>query len=181
VDASNINCVGKVIDAVMDIRENWDIEIIPGAEITHAPSEIIPKLASMAREKGAEIIVVHGETLVEPVIEGTNWSAVNCPDVDILAHPGLITREEAEIARENDIALEISARRGHSLGNGHVVRMALEMGAKLVVNTDTHAPGDLINYEMASKIAVGAGLPKKMLPTVLKDNPQRILRKKGII
>ena len=166
---------------MMDIRENWDIEIIPGAEITHAPSEIIPKLASMAREKGAEIIVVHGETLVEPVIEGTNWSAVNCPDVDILAHPGLITREEAEIARENDIALEISARRGHSLGNGHVVRMALEVGAKLVVNTDTHAPGDLINYEMASRIAMGAGLPKKMLSNVLIDNPQSILRKKGII
>jgi len=181
VDASNIDCVGKVIDAVMDIRDNWDIEIIPGAEITHAPAEIIPKLASMAREKGAEIIVVHGETLVEPVIEGTNWSAVNCPDVDVLAHPGLITREEAEIARENDITLEISARRGHSLGNGHVVQTALEIGANLVVNTDTHAPGDLIDYEMASKIAMGAGLPRKMLSNVLIDNPQRILRNKGII
>jgi histidinol phosphatase-like PHP family hydrolase len=181
VDASNIDCVGKVIDAVMDIRDNWDIEIIPGAEITHAPAEIIPKLARMAREKGAQIIVVHGETLVEPVIEGTNWSAVNCPDVDVLAHPGIITQEEAEIARDNDITLEISARRGHSLGNGHVVQVALEVGANLVVNTDTHAPGDLINYEMASKIAMGAGLPKKMLPIVLKDNPQSILRRKGII
>jgi histidinol phosphatase-like PHP family hydrolase len=173
--------VGKVIDAVMDIRDNWDIEIIPGAEITHAPAEIIPKLARMARKKGAEIIVVHGETLVEPVIEGTNWSAVNCPDVDVLAHPGLITREEAEIAGENDITLEISARRGHSLGNGHVVQMALEVGTNLVVNTDTHAPGDLIDYEMASKIAIGAGLPKKLLSNVLKDNPQSILRNKGII
>ena len=72
VDASNIDCVGKVINAVEDIRDNWDIEIIPGAEITHAPVEIIRKLAVKAKKQGAEIIVVHGETLVEPVIEGTN-------------------------------------------------------------------------------------------------------------
>jgi histidinol phosphatase-like PHP family hydrolase len=62
-----------------------------------------------------------------------------------------------------------------------VVQVALEVGTNLVVNTDTHAPGDLINYEMAGKIAMGAGLPKKMLSTILKDNPQDILRKKGII
>ncbi|MCC7550080.1 MAG: histidinol phosphate phosphatase domain-containing protein [Methanobacterium sp.] len=181
VDATNIDCVGKVINAVLDIRENWDIEIIPGAEITHAPAEIIPKLARKARELGAEIIVVHGETLVEPVIEGTNWSAVNCPEVDVLAHPGLITHEEACLAKENDIALEISARRGHSLGNGHVVQVAQEVGANLVVDTDTHAPEDLINYEMASKIALGSGLPEKEVKKVLNDNPLAILEKKGIL
>jgi putative hydrolase len=181
VDASNLDCVGRVINAVLDIRENWDIEIVPGAEITHAPAEIIPKLARKARELGAEIVVVHGETLVEPVIDGTNWSAVNCPDVDILAHPGLITLEEARVARENDIALEISARRGHSLGNGHVVQVAREVGANLVVDTDTHAPEDLINYQMAEKIALGAGLPADELKTVLRDNPVSILEGKGIL
>ncbi|CEA14685.1 MAG: histidinol phosphate phosphatase domain-containing protein [Methanobacterium formicicum] len=181
VDASNLDCVGRVINAVLDIRDNWDIEIVPGAEITHAPAEIIPKLARKARELGAEIVVVHGETLVEPVIEGTNWSAVNCPDVDILAHPGLITHEEARIAKEKDIALEISARRGHSLGNGHVVQVAREVGANLVVDTDTHAPEDLINYQMAEKIALGAGLPADELKIVLRDNPVSILEGKGIL
>lgn len=181
VDATNLDCVGRVIDAVMDIRNNWAIEIIPGAEITHAPSQIIPKLAKKARKLGAEIIVVHGETIVEPVIEGTNLSAVNCPDVDVLAHPGLITIEEAEIARENSIALEISARKGHSLGNGHVARVARGVGADLIVNTDTHMPEDLINCEMASKIALGAGLPIKDLKTVLWNNPLRILKNKGIL
>lgn len=181
VDASNLDCVGRVINAVLDIRDSWDIEIVPGAEITHAPSEIIPKLARKAKELGAEVIVVHGETLVEPVIEGTNWSAVNCSDVDVLAHPGLITYEEARIAKENDIALEISARRGHSLSNGHVVQVALDVGANLVVDTDTHAPGDLVNCEMAQKIALGAGLPEKEIKKVLRDNPLHILEKKGIL
>jgi histidinol phosphatase-like PHP family hydrolase len=181
VDASNIECVGKVINAVIDIRDNWNIEIIPGAEITHAPAEIIDKLAHKARKFGAEIVIVHGETIVEPVIEGTNWSAVNCPEVDILAHPGLITVEEVEVAKENGIALEISSRRGHSLGNGHVVNMALEVGTDMIVNTDTHMPGDLISYDMAYKVALGAGLPDKEIKKVLQDNPQRILKSKGLL
>ena len=181
VDASNIDCIGNIIKAVLDIRDNWDIEIVPGAEITHAPAEIIDKLADQARNLGAEIIVVHGETIVEPVIEGTNWKAVNCPEVDILAHPGLITVEEAEIAKENDVALEISSRRGHCLGNGHVAQVALEVGANLIVDTDTHMPEDLISYETAYKVASGAGLPEKEIEKALKDNPQRILKNKGIL
>ena len=179
VDASNIDCVGKVINAVNDIRDNWDIEIIPGAEITHAPVEVIDKLARQARKLGAEIVVVHGETIVEPVIEGTNFTALNCPEVDILAHPGLITVEEVEIARDNDIALEISSRRGHSLANGHVAKLALEIGADLVMDTDTHSPNDLISYETACNILRGAGIPDKELEKILRTNPKKILAKHG--
>lgn len=179
VDASNIDCVGKVINTVNDIRDNWDIDVIPGVEITHAPVEIIDKLALQARNLGAEIIVVHGETLVEPVIEGTNFTAVNCPDIDILAHPGLITEEEVEIARDNDITLEISSRRGHCLGNGHVAKLALEIGADLVMDTDTHAPQDLISYETACSILKGAGISDEHLHQILRTNPQKILKKHG--
>jgi len=181
VDASNIDCVRRIRDVIIDIKDNWDIEVIPGAEITHAPAEIIGKLASKAKKLGAEIIVVHGETLVEPVIEGTNMAAVNCPDVDILAHPGLITYEEAEIAKENNIALEISARRGHSLSNGHVAKTALEVGAKMVLDTDTHSPEDIISYETAYRLALGAGIPKKYISTILRDNPVEILQNKDLI
>lgn len=164
-----------------DIRSNWDIEIIPGAEITHAPVEIIAKLAGKAKSLGAEIIVVHGETIVEPVVEGTNWAAVNCEDVDILAHPGLISKKEVENAVKNDVILEISSRRGHSLGNGHVVQLALECDAKLVVDTDTHSPEDLISFPTAIKVALGAGLPEEMIREVLRDNPVNLLEKKGIL
>jgi len=169
------------MEAVLDIKNNWDIHVIPGAEITHVPVEIIDKLANRARKLGAEIIVVHGETLVEPVVSGTNLSAVSCPEVDILAHPGLITIEEAELAKENDIALEISSRKGHCLSNGHVAKVALEVGADLVLDTDTHAPEDLITCETAYKIALGAGLPRKHIKKALRDNPQKILKKNGLI
>ncbi len=181
VDASNIDCVRRIRDVILDIKENWNIEVIPGAEITHAPAEIIGKLASKARKLGAEIVVVHGETLVEPVIEGTNMAAVNCPDVDILAHPGLITHEEAEIAKENNVALEISARKGHSLSNGHVAKVALEVGADLVLDTDTHSPEDIISYETAHRLALGAGIPESYISSILKDNPVNILKNKGLV
>lgn len=181
VDASNMDCVRRIRDVILDIKKNWDIEVIPGAEITHAPAEIIGKLASKARKLGAEIVVVHGETLVEPVIEGTNMAAVNCPEVDILAHPGLITHEEARIAKENDIALEISARRGHSLSNGHVAKVALEIGANLVLDTDTHSPEDIISYKTAYKLALGAGIPEKQVEKILRDNPVEILQNKDLI
>lgn len=179
VDASNIESVGKIINTVNDLQDNWDISVIPGAEITHAPVEVINKLAMQARKLGAEIIVVHGETIVEPVIEGTNFTAVNSSEVDILAHPGLITVEEVEIAKENDIALEISSRRGHSLANGHVAKLALEVGTNLIMNTDTHAPQDMISYETACRILSGAGIPDDEFYKILRSNPCRILAKHG--
>ena len=103
IDASNVDNLPQIQKAVDDINDNWDIQVILGAEVTHTPVESIDKIAKRARDLGAEIIVVHGETLNEPVIEGTNYAAVNSENVDILAHPGLITKEEAEIALDNDV------------------------------------------------------------------------------
>ncbi|MBE6488516.1 MAG: histidinol phosphate phosphatase domain-containing protein [Methanosphaera stadtmanae] len=180
VDASNIEIASKVAEAANDIRDNWDIEVIPGVEITHVPPEVIDKLANQARKYGAEIIVVHGETIVEPVKPGTNRASAECPEIDIIGHPGLITPEEVQIAVDNDVSLEISARGGHCLGNGHVAKLGLEYGANLVLDTDTHAPGDLISYEIAERIALGAEIPEEELINVLKNNPERILNKHGI-
>lgn len=180
VDASNIETASKIAEAANDIRDHWDIEVIPGVEITHVPPEVIDKLANKARKYGAEIIVIHGETLVEPVKEGTNRASAECPEVDIIGHPGLITPEEVQLAVDNDVSLEISARGGHCLGNGHVAKLGLEYDASLVLDTDTHAPGDLIDYAMSEKIALGAEVPEKELINVLKNNPERILKKNGI-
>lgn len=181
VDSSNLSSVAKLTDVIDDINDNWDINVIPGAEVTHVPIEVIDKVARKAREFGAEIIVVHGETLAEPVIEGTNLEAVKSKNVDILAHPGLITPEEAAIAKKNNIFLEITARAGHSLANGHVAKVANEVGADLVINTDTHSPTNLITFDKARKIGLGAGLTEKQVETALVDNPIKILKKRDLI
>ena len=177
IDYSNVNGITAIKNAINDINENWNINIILGAEITHVPTESINDLAKKARELGAKIIVVHGETLSEPVTLGTNHAAVQS-DIDILAHPGLITREDVKIAKQNNITLEISARKGHCLANGHVAKLATEIGTNLVINTDTHAPEDIITYEQAYNIGLGAGLNKKQVETALKDNPEKIIKRR---
>ena len=100
----------------------------------------------------------HGETTVEPVAEGTNLAACGCEEVDILAHPGLITLEEAELARDNRVMIELTSRGGHNRTNGHVARIAREAGCTLVVNSDAHGPHDLLDKRAKFIIAIGSGL-----------------------
>ena len=181
VDYPNVEQIPQIQKAIDDINANWNIKVVLGAEVTHVPTESIDGVAKKAKDLGAQIVVVHGETLNEPVIEGTNYAAVNSEYVDILGHPGLITYEEAQIAKENGIYLEISARSGHCLGNGHVANIASEVGNKLLVNTDTHSPDNLITFEKSYEIALGAGLSKKEAMAAIVDNPRELLKSKGIL
>lgn len=181
VDYSNVEQIPQIQKAIDDINANWNIKVVLGAEVTHVPTESIDGVAKKAKDLGAQIVVVHGETLNEPVIEGTNYAVVNSEYVDILGHPGLITYEEAQIAKENGIYLEISARSGHCLGNGHVANIASEVGNKLLVNTDTHSPDNLITFEKSYEIALGAGLSKKEAMAAIVDNPRELLKSKGIL
>jgi histidinol phosphatase-like PHP family hydrolase len=99
-------------------------------------------------------------------------------DIDILAHPGLITPEEVALAAKKGIHLEISARAGHSLTNGHVAGLARAAGARLILNSDAHAPRDLMTEDFAQKILAGAGLPSDSLPELL-SNASQLLEKIG--
>jgi putative hydrolase len=158
VDASNFEEVFRRLKVAADSLNGGDPpHLIPGLEFTHIPPPQIRDLVKRARELGVPLIVLHGESLAEPVAPGTNRAALMV-DIDILAHPGLITPEEAALANDRGIFLEISARKGHSLTNGHVVQVARAAGASLIVNTDGHAPGDLITRQQAERVALGAGL-----------------------
>ena len=169
VDASNFEEVyGRIKTAAASLNRGGQPHIIPGLEFTHLPPEMIKPLVDRARALGVPLIVIHGETLAEPVAPGTNRAALEA-DIDILAHPGLITREEAALAKERGVFLEISARKGHSLANGHVAAAARETGAKLIVDTDSHAPGDLITREQAMRIARGAGLTDTEVAALFAD------------
>jgi putative hydrolase len=169
VDASNFEVVfARLKTAALSLNRGDNPVIIPGLEFTHLPPALIAPLTAQARALGVPLIVVHGESLAEPVAPGTNRAAIEA-DVDILAHPGLITVEEAARARERGIYLELSARKGHCLTNGHVARVALEVGASLLVNTDAHGPGDLITRHQAERIARGAGLRDPAVQTLFTE------------
>ena len=157
----------------------WDILVLPGVEITHAPKEDIDMLAAEAKKMGARVVNVHGETIVEPVEPGTNMAAVSSGHVDILAHPGLVTHEVASIAAANGVFLEVSGRRGHSYANGHVVRVAREAGARMVLDSDAHQPGDLLTDDFALEVAMGAGLSRAEAEALLSDGPRQVLERVG--
>jgi putative hydrolase len=160
-DSSNIDfIIPRIVAVACDLNRFMSIKVIPGIELTHVPPLLIADCARRARNLGARIIIVHGETIVEPVASGTNRAAIDA-GVNILAHPGLISMEEILAAKEKGVLLEITARKGHSLTNGHVAKLAAEAGAKLVLNTDSHEPSDLINRDQALKIVHGAGLTEE--------------------
>lgn len=175
-DFTNIEHILSCVKKVKSLEDDYDIRIFTGVELTHVPPGKLPSLVEKARKLGAEIIVVHGETTVEPVPPGTNHTAVSL-DINVLAHPGLITIEDAELARENGIALEITSRNGHNRTNGHVVRIANETGAILIVDTDSHSPHDLISDETAFTIALGAGLDKKGAKKATGANPLNLIKR----
>lgn len=181
VGHGNLEFVLKTL--IKDCRvasDKWDILALPGVEITHTPKEEIDGLAQAAKEMGAKVVNVHGETIVEPVEPGTNMAAVSSPHVDILAHPGLIGAEEAVIAARNGIFLEISARKGHGLANGHVVNMAKQTGASVVLDSDAHGPEDLLTWDFAESVARGAGFSREDINGLLEDAPRRVLMKLGV-
>ena len=110
---------------------------------------------------------------MEPVAPGTNRAAIDA-GADILAHPGLITEEEVRAAKEKNVLLEITARKGHSLTNGHVARLAERIGAKMVIDTDSHEPGDLIDAAAARMVVRGAGLPEKFFER-MQENAKALI------
>ncbi|RMF91229.1 MAG: histidinol phosphate phosphatase domain-containing protein [Methanobacteriota archaeon] len=178
VDASNVELVlGCLVPACRELDENFGLKVLAGVELTHVPPTLIGKMAGRARELGADVVVVHGETIVEPVQRGTNMAALKTAGVDILAHPGLITEEEAVMAAERGVFLELTSRRGHSLANGHVAKTARAAGAALLLNTDSHSPGDLITPDEAVNIAAGCGLTEGEVKAVLEKNPESLLER----
>ena len=175
-DASNLDfTIPRVAAACKELSQRWNITALPGIELTHIPPETFAELTERARSLGAVIVVAHGEKLVEPVHPGTNRSAIEAR-VDILAHPGLITKGEAELAAKNNVYLEITSRKGHSLSNGHVAKIAGETGARLVIDTDTHEPGDLITDEQAADILLGAGLSREKVHEIFGNSKELVTR-----
>jgi histidinol phosphatase-like PHP family hydrolase len=176
IDLSNYDfVVPRIVCVSKELNKHCNIKIIPGAEITHVPPAMIKKLAADVRKLGAKLVIVHGETLSEPVAKNTNINAVRA-DIDILAHPGLVDDKTCKIAKEKGIYFEITSRKGHCLTNGHVAAMALKHGIPMVINSDTHECFDLLDEDMAVSALLGAGIPKAKIKNIL-GNSQRIVKK----
>ena len=173
-DWSNIDfVVPHIVKACESLNRYWKIKVIPGVEITHVPVQEISPLVKFAREHGAKIVVVHGETPSEPVIKGTNRAAIES-GADILAHPGNISKEDAKLAAEKGVYLELTTRASHCQANRHVADTARETGARLVLNTDAHSPDDFLTKEKIDKVFDDAGLSEEEGARVLGNSKELV-------
>ena len=125
-DSSNLE---TVISSLLGLKKKMayyeNITIVPGVEITHVPKHLIGEVIAEARNLGALYVVVHGETLSEPVEEGTNHEAILGGPISSPI-PASSARKMRGLPRERGVLLEITARKGHSLSNGHVAKLALK-------------------------------------------------------
>lgn len=180
MDASNLDLIiPRIVKAIEKLKSHVSIDVIPGAEITHAPPELIADLVKEARALGAKIVIVHGETITEPVKKGTNRAAIEA-GADILSHPGMISIEDMLRAKEKNIFLEITARRGHAFTNGYLAKEAIKFGVPLCINSDAHGPSDLITKEHARNILLGAGIEDNRIDFVFENSKSlvdRVLRR----
>lgn len=181
VDYSNVdNVVNAVKKAAKQINQSdMGIKVIPGVELTHISLNGIKQLVDYVRTLGINLIIGHGESLSEPVIKGTNRLFVEA-GVDILAHPGLIDRKTVELAKERGVLLEITARKSHSMTNGHVAKLSSEISAGLVIDTDTHSPEDIVSLELLEQVALGSGLTKQQVNDIFdfeSDFSEKLIKK----
>lgn len=170
VDSSNIDFVlPRIVKVCKVLNRSWKIRAIPGVEITHAPISDIKPLVRFARKNGAKIVIVHGETVSEPVIKGTNRAAIEA-GCDILAHPGMISLADVVLAKKKGVCLELTTRRSHSPTNKRLFRLAKSVGAKLVLNTDAHDDCDIVTYDQAVKALKAIGLSDLYIEVVFKNS-----------
>jgi len=176
-----VGSLGRLIKEISDdcalARTYWDIIAIPGVELTHLPPQAIPEVAKKAKEMGAWLVIVHGESSVEPVEKGTNLAAVRSPEVDILAHPGLLTIEEASLAAKNNVFIELTARRGHSDTNSHVASVSQKAKARLLVNSDAHHDKDLLVPNLVESILRKSNINQRQRRQIIDQNPLLLIER----
>jgi histidinol phosphatase-like PHP family hydrolase len=105
---------------------------------------------------------------------GRYLAALRNPAVDVLAHPrgrifnfrlGLRAdwRRVFECAREHDVALEIDAFPDRQDLDGELLALAREVGTRISIGSDAHAPYQLAFLDFGIAAARSAGIPDERI------------------
>lgn len=94
--------------------------------------------------------------------------AITRHNIDVLTHPGDKTPVNiypiADIARRKGTLLEINSGHGHLTVED--AKIACEVGADFIINSDAHRPEDVGNFTRAIDIATKAGIPLNRIKNV---------------
>lgn len=142
----------KQIDELA-IYEN--IQCFFGIKLMHIPPSLIEKSVLLYRALGIHLIAVHGESISDMVEQGTNFNAC-LAHIDILYHAGLIDEKCVELAKENNVFLEICSNPKHAYTNAHIAKIAEKYGAKIIFGSGATKLEELHSPEMQKAIYAGA-------------------------
>jgi putative hydrolase len=176
-DPHYLDIVSEVRRQVDQLRAETPMRLFAGVELTDFEPAEIAGAAESVRRFGAQVVVVHGECPTLEVPAGTDTAAVRCDEVDILAHPGLISERDADEATVRGIYLEISARQGHCWSNGHVYQTARKAGAFLLVDADAHEEAGLLSVPKVTALIRGAGASELSLNQIVNQMAPRLIAK----
>lgn len=133
----------------------YDMQLFFGVQLRHIPPALLDETIRFYRGLGIELIAVHGESISDIVEKGTNFSAITAK-ADILYNPGLIDEKCVELAKENNVYLEISTHQKHAYTNAHIAKLAHKYGAKLVLGSSARTLHEIHSPEMQDFILKGA-------------------------
>jgi DNA polymerase (family 10) len=156
---------------IEDLRKKFkDIDILMGAEIDIRKAGIFDYPPEIIKKLDIAIASLHS-SFTNSSIENTSRavSALEKDYFDFLAHPtGFVFGNRAPIFIDIDRIIETCSKYGKTLEiNSYYMRMDLneqnarkakEAGVKLVINTDSHRPGNMDMIELGVDLARRAGL-----------------------
>ena len=180
-DGSNFSRLAELSKQVRRLSLYANVEAWAGVELSHIPPALLPDAVMEAREAGAALVLVHGESIMDQVEEGTNFAAISA-GADIVTHPGLIDAEAAVFAAEKGVALEFTSCPRHAFANAHTAAMALRHGAPLVRGSAARCAEELTTRALWPMIVRGtesAVSPENesYLFDLLRQSEERLIRK----
>ena len=102
-----------------------------GVELLSIPPALIRIAVEKARTYGAQLVLAHGESIMESIEKGTDFAAIDA-GVDILSCPGVLDSTAAALAAERNVCIEISGSPRHAFANAKNAAVCLASGAGLV-------------------------------------------------
>jgi len=164
----------KKIDFVKDLRKKYsDINILMGAEIDIKKPDIFDYDPRIIKKLDIAIASLHS-SFTNSVKQNTSRaiSALKKEYFDLIAHPtGIVFGNRAPIFIDTEKVIEAAAANNKALEiNSYYMRLdldvenaarAAEAGAKLVINTDSHRPGNMEMIQLGIDVARRAGLEAK--------------------
>lgn len=180
----------RKMEFMKDLSKKFrDINILMGAEIDIRKADIFDYPPEIIKKLDIAIASLHS-SFTNSSKENTSRvvSALEKDYFDFIAHPtGFVFGNRAPISIDIDRVIETCSKYGKALEinsyymrmdlNEQNVRKAKNAGAKLVINTDSHRPGNLDMMDLGIDIARRAGLEAEdIINTASID--ELVLRKK---